>query len=190
MKFPTHEMGAVVPPESLSTIFSVVGHSVVLGVFLMIISIFTTLRTGAKKKNSDPLSPVDILYNSSNVLYFCVGMTTVMLLVNNSLARAFAIGAAIALVRFRIKMDTKNFAMCLFYGVIIGMACGVEQIELAYGLAGVFALLQIAMHLISKFVLDGVQTTAQKEIAAAKAAEAKAAAVVVPSSVLELKPTE
>ncbi|MEQ1878490.1 MAG: hypothetical protein ABL958_17750, partial [Bdellovibrionia bacterium] len=152
MKFPT-DMGPTLPPESFEMIMKIVGHSVLLGIVLMMISIITTLRTGAKTKKSELMTPVDILYNSSNVLYFCVGMTTVMLLVNNSLARAFAIGAAIALVRFRINMDTKNFAMCLFYGVIIGMACGVEQIELAYGLTAVFAVLQITMHVLSKYLV-------------------------------------
>ena len=70
------------------------------------------------------------------------------------MSRRKGIGAAIALVRFRIKMDTKNFAMCLFYGIIIGMACGVEQVELAYGLAGIFAVLQFTMLGISK-ILNG-----------------------------------
>jgi hypothetical protein len=133
-------------------------HSVILGVFLMTVTVFTTMRNGTKAagklpglKDTDP-SASDVLFNSSNVLYLCVGMTSVMLLVNNNLARAFAIGAAIALVRFRIKVDSKNFAMCLFYGVIIGMACGVDQTFLAYSLAGVFAILQVLILILAKIV--------------------------------------
>lgn len=164
--------------QDMMEILTLVAHSVGLGIALMFITIITSTRNGAKSKTQEPLTVNDVLFNSSNVLYLCVGMTSVMLLVNNNLARAFAIGAAIALVRFRIKMDSKNFAMCLFYGVIIGMAVGVEQVVLAYALTVVFGVLQASILLASKVVANRVvgPISVKKE-------EVKA-------SVLDLKPAE
>jgi hypothetical protein len=105
-----------------------------------------------------------MLYDSSNVLYLCVGMTSVMLLVNNNLARAFAIGAAIALVRFRIKVDSKNFGMCLFFGVVVGMACGVDQVPLAYALVGVFGMMQGLILILAKIIMRNAPATEAKVV--------------------------
>ena len=69
-----------------------------------------------------------MVLGSANVLFLCFGMTGIMILVNNNLARAFAIGAAIAVIRFRIKFDGKGLGSSLFFGVLVGMACGVGQV--------------------------------------------------------------
>lgn len=86
------------------------------------------------------VSYAELLLGSANVLFLCFGMTGIMILVNNNLARAFAIGAAIAVVRFRIKFNSQG--SMLFFGVLVGMACGVGQIATAVGVTFAYAILQ------------------------------------------------
>ncbi|MCM2323160.1 MAG: hypothetical protein NDJ90_07835 [Oligoflexia bacterium] len=81
------------------------------------------------------------LLASASVLFVCVGMTSVMILVNDNLARAFAIGAAIALIRFRVKMAGKFIGVGLFYAVLTGMACGLDRVDIAWSLALLFGIL-------------------------------------------------
>ena len=46
-----------------------------------------------------------------------------------------AIGAAMALIRFRIKVDTKTVNMGLFYRLLTGMAVGIDQVPIAYAIS-------------------------------------------------------
>jgi hypothetical protein len=119
-------------------------HAVGAGALLMLITacgtIWASSRIGGEESDG---SPAEIVLNSANVLFLSFGMAGVMLLVNNNLARAFAIGAAIALVRFRIKVSSKTLSMALFYGVLAGMACGVDRVHLAWGMVVTFGLLQL-----------------------------------------------
>jgi hypothetical protein len=126
------------------------GHSVALGLVLMLITWWASRQVHSRALPAAPgaaadekaLSPTDQVLSAANVMYLCFGMAGVMILVNNNLARAFAIGAAIALVRFRVKVDSKGPAMALFYGVLAGMACGVDRVAIGWGIAAVFALMQ------------------------------------------------
>ena len=86
------------------------------------------------------VSYAELLLGSANVLFLCFGMTGIMILVNNNLARAFAIGAAIAVIRFRIKFNSQG--SMLFFGVLVGMACGVGQLATAMGITFAYAALQ------------------------------------------------
>lgn len=135
------------------------GNSVTLGLILMLLTWWVNAHldatrpespaSGAKPRSED----LDGVMSASNVLFMCLGMTAVMILVNNNLARAFAIGAAIALVRFRIKMEGKFLGTSLFYGVLVGMACGVDRVDVAWGVSGLFAallLLVLALRSLSQ----------------------------------------
>ena len=94
------------------------------------------------KKTSNNL---EIFLGSSNLLFLCVGLTGVMLLVNNSLARAFAIAAALSLTRFRIKLDQKSINASLLFAILAGMACGLAQVRLAWMATGIYLALLIAI---------------------------------------------
>ena len=133
-------------PADLVRMMQLLLHSIGAGTALMLITVWGSSRVAARFQDPEehaPGGPAEIVLSSANVLFLCFGMTGVMLLVNNNLARAFAIGAAIALVRFRIKVTSKTLSMALFYGVLTGMACGVDRVELAWGIAGVFGILQV-----------------------------------------------
>ncbi len=85
----------------------------------------------------------ELILGSANVLFLCFGMTGIMILVNNNLARAFAIGAAVAMVRFRIKFDAQGLGSTLFFGVLVGMACGVGQPLTAFVITVAYGILQM-----------------------------------------------
>lgn len=150
--------------------------SLALGLSLMLLSIWAAKRISqiesnyvspeVSKENSlihfeqykkiskiTRLSTVEIILASSNVLFLCFGMAGIMILVNNSLARAFAIAAAIAVVRFRIKFDSQIMAATLFFGVLAGMACGVGQIPIAAFMTFCF----IALHILLSLVIHRIK---------------------------------
>lgn len=54
----------------------------------------------------------------------CVGGAFIWLVIGNSLVRAFGLGGALALIRYRTRVrDPKDMPLVLF-AMIIGMACG------------------------------------------------------------------
>lgn len=146
------EAAASGPAMDFSLALVSMGHAALLGAALMLMTVWSTYQTvapaasGAADSESEGVeTPAELILASANVLFLCFGMTAVMLLVNNNLARAFAIGAAIALVRFRIKVNSKALSMGLFYGVLTGMACGVGQVYIGYTIVAFFALLQLVV---------------------------------------------
>lgn len=56
----------------------------------------------------------------------CVGGSLIWLVIGNSLVRAFGLGGALALIRYRTRVrDPKDMPLVLF-SMIIGMACGLQ----------------------------------------------------------------
>ncbi len=123
----------------------IMGNSVILGILLMMIGIWVAnrLKTKPLKPGGDLNTQMsEIVLGAGNYLFLTIGMTVVMVLVNNNLARAFAIGAAISLVRLRIKVDGKGQGTTLLMAVLVGMACGVDKIIMAWCLMLTYAVLQ------------------------------------------------
>ena len=73
-----------------------------------------------------------------------------MILVNNNLARAFSIGAAIALVRFRIKLGRKGAAANILFGIIGGIACGLNEITLAWLITLLYLFITASVSFITR----------------------------------------
>jgi hypothetical protein len=124
--------------------------SVGLGALLTLVNVLITTWMPKSAVAPDPDAPSSsaaVLLSSANIVFLCVGVTGVMLLVASDLARAFAVGAAIALVRFRIKMS-EGSGSSLFFALIVGMACGVNHVRIAAQLALIFIILQFAMLLM------------------------------------------
>lgn len=109
-------------------------NAILIGSMLSVITGWINHRFNGKSKAIEN----DALVAASSVVFLCVGMSVVMILVEDNLARAFAIGAAVALVRFRVKMAGKFLGIAMLYGVLTGMACGVGRTDIAWALAGVF----------------------------------------------------
>jgi hypothetical protein len=125
-------------------------HAVLNGAVLMFLCwrMSQAVKTDSGKRKKE----ADFITSSANVLFLCVGMTAVMILVNDNIARAFAIGAAVALVRFRIKMAGKFLGAALFYAVLVGMACGVSRVDLAWAVTLVFAMIVESLGLARKLM--------------------------------------
>ncbi len=134
-------------------------NAVVIGLILMFTTLFTMFKLPPKKENTK-VDLMDLVLNAMMVLFLCFGMTGIMILVSNNLARAFAIGAAIALVRFRVRVDQPGFSAGLFFSVVTGMACGVDQVYTAWILAVIFCVFQIsAMELVQWYQLKKKRET-------------------------------
>lgn len=150
-----HAMESDVAAVSITASLEALGNSAVLGMLLMAITVWVTLATTTTKESTEkPLTTADLITNSANVLFICFGMTGMLLLVNNNIARAFAIAATIALVRFKIKVDSKIMSMSMFYAVLTGMACGVGHSFIGYVLVLFFGLLQFTVLAAVKFAVS------------------------------------
>ena len=126
------------------------------------------------KKTSNNL---EIFLGSSNLLFLCVGLTGVMLLVNNSLARAFAIAAALSLTRFRIKLDQKSINASLLFAILAGMACGLAQVRLAWMATGIYLGLLIAILIMVNLLKPKSAEVIEKPAKPEKVAKPEAPAV-------------
>jgi hypothetical protein len=144
-------------------VLTLVSHSIFLGLFLAIMTYFSALyllqfRISDKLKSPDqnPKGKPENFKNQmimgcANILFLCVGMTGVMILVNNNLARAFAIGAALALVRFRVSLEDKSMGANLLFGIIAGISCGLNEMPVAYILTGAYTFLQFVVLVFIKY---------------------------------------
>ncbi len=137
---------------NLTEILVHVGNSLLLGIILSIVTyITTTLMLKLEKNEELGYKKIhQLIFGSANILYLTVGLTGIMLLVNNNLARAFAIGASLALVRFRVKLSQKAVDSNFLFGIITGIACGLKEITLGWVITIVYILLQTSLYLIVK----------------------------------------
>lgn len=131
-------------PIAFETFLTHLGHSVGIGVLLMAVTLLTSWPI-AKEDTEEKANLSDLTLESGNLIFLCAGITGVMVLVNNDIARAFAIGAAIALVRFRVRME-KATASGYFFALIAGMACGVDSLDIGWALATVYSILKITVY--------------------------------------------
>lgn len=135
-------------PSSMNYLraFAQLGHSILLGILLMMLTIWIGQRTAKlQNRTKDKDRSSESLQGAINVLFFCFGMTGIMILVDDNIARAFAIGATIALVRFRVKMGNSMLSTAFLFSVVIGMACGVGNIPIAWSIALLYGLVTICL---------------------------------------------
>jgi uncharacterized membrane protein YhiD involved in acid resistance len=74
----------------------------------------------------------------------CVAGAIVMVIIGNSVARAFGVAGAAGIVRFRTPVEDPKDTTILFILVGLGMACGVGLLEVA-GLSTVFICLVLVV---------------------------------------------
>ena len=137
---------------SIDVIQSNLGLAVILGLLLAFSTYYTNLYTLFGEDRISPKNKVKLLFGASNILFLCIGLAGVMILVNNNLARAFSIGASLALVRFRVKMGQKNPGSNLLFGVLAGVACGLNEKTVAVYMVVIYIILQLALLLIARFL--------------------------------------
>ncbi|MFQ5464396.1 MAG: DUF4956 domain-containing protein [Thermodesulfobacteriota bacterium] len=88
-------------------------------------------------------------YSQSFVLtliYVSAIVSTVMMIIGNSLARAFALVGALSIIRFRtVVKDTKDTAF-VFFALAVGMAAGTSNYFIAVAAALLISILAVVLH--------------------------------------------
>ncbi|MDC0253531.1 hypothetical protein OAK75_01435 [Bacteriovoracales bacterium] len=133
---------------SLSELIIILFHSFAIGASLCIVTYFTS-RSLLKDAKGPSEEKIELILGTVNIMYLCTGMTSVMILVNNNLARAFAIGAAIALIRFRIKLSRNMSNSNVLFSIVCGIACGLNEVGLAWLSTGAYFLITILLWIIT-----------------------------------------
>jgi len=138
----TAMMGKLFDTESIIVqtpfieIVKLLGLSTLLGTVLVIFTFYTnvSIRT-SKDKTVTVNDRIRNVVSAANLLFICVGLTAAMLLLNNNIVRAFAVVAAITLVRFRVRLDNaKEFNAALLFAVLTGMSIGLKELVLSFTL--------------------------------------------------------
>lgn len=127
----------------LKEVISILGHSILIG-FVLALATYFVGRYLEKKFSLVSVGAVEQpreIIGAMNLMFLTVGLCGLMILINNSFLRAFAIVATIAVVRFRVKLDSKALGSAMIFAILAGMACGVRELGLAYISVGVFLLL-------------------------------------------------
>lgn len=96
----------------------------------LLVSLLCGQAVGWVYARSSPLLSYSQTFVQSLALLTMV-VTVVMMVVGDSLARAFGLAAALAVVRFRTPVKDARDAVFLFFGVAIGMASGSGSFLLA-----------------------------------------------------------
>lgn len=134
-------------PNDLASIFAplfrslpplVTGAAAVIGAFLLALPVaFVYVRT----RNS-------LRYDQSlvqTVIMLPVVITSILIVVQNSLALAFSLAGIVAAVRFRNNLKDSRDAVYIFAAVGVGFAAGVGQLAIATFLSLFFSLLELVL---------------------------------------------
>ena len=134
---------------------NVMAHSITLGFILVAVTfVYSKALENLSEENSEKLGPkksgLQAFIGSCNLLFLSVGLTGIMILINDNLVRAFSIVAALALIRFRIKVDHKKVTTPILFAMLSGMACGAQEISLAWASLLVYAFLATGTYLMMR----------------------------------------
>jgi hypothetical protein len=99
---------------------------------------------------------------SYTIILLTLGGSLVWLLVADSIVRAFGIAGALSVIRYRTRVQDPKDTTLLFFGVIIGMACGLHSYAVA-ALGTLFiSVVLAAIRLVNDLTLRGEATPAVK----------------------------
>lgn len=76
----------------------------------------------------------------SNILILPITVTSIVVVVQNSLALAFSLGGIAGAVRFKNSLKSSGDALFILLSVGIGLACGIGAAELAFVMSLAFSL--------------------------------------------------
>jgi hypothetical protein len=80
---------------------------------------------------------------AQSLVFLTTLMSLVMLIVGDTLSRAFGAVGILSMMRFRIKFKSPTEPMILLGGVVVGMACGTGMARVAIAGALVLCLLNL-----------------------------------------------
>lgn len=116
---------------TVGAVISVLGSALLLGVVLSLVYIFSSRKERYSRGLSITLIVLPII------------ISTVIMLVSDSFARAFGLAGAFSIIRFRSTQGNPKDLAYIFAGLAIGLACG-----MGYILAGVIITVIICVVLL------------------------------------------
>lgn len=149
----TNAAGVLPNIEIVSVIAHTVAAGVVIGSFAYVLDYVLS-----KKSNNTEQDPVQRLINACNLLLVCVGVGGMMLLIEQSLIRAVVLFAAIAVVRFRVRVSEKSLGSSFFFAVIAGMAGGLGEFNLTWLFTSLFVGISLVLSMVFRFAVPNHQT--------------------------------
>lgn len=134
-------------PNDVSSIFAplfrslpplAIGAAAVIGAFLLALPVaFVYVRTRNSLKYDQSLV--------QTVIMLPVVITSILIVVQNSLALAFSLAGIVAAVRFRNNLKDSRDAVYIFAAVGVGFAAGVGQLAIATFLSLFFSSLELIL---------------------------------------------
>ena len=126
----------------------------------------------------------------STILILPVTVTSIVIIVQNSLSLAFALGGIAGAVRFKNSLKSSGDALYILLSVGIGLAAGTGAAELAYVMSMAFSLSFVVLWLseygerqgMKRYMSDFDPNDEASKANAAAAAAAASAAIVPPPS--------
>jgi uncharacterized membrane protein YhiD involved in acid resistance len=108
----------------------------------------------------------------------CLGGALIWVIVGNNLARAFGLGGALSLIRFRTPVRDPKDTVVVFFSIIIGMACGLGQYSTALIGTGVLGIILTFMRRarFGRMPNDLIQMQQEKKLEKERARKEKKAA--------------
>jgi len=104
---------------------------------LAIGGIYQLTYTGSRRRYRKSMVQTQIL--------LCLGGALIWIIVGNNLARAFGLGGALSLIRFRTPVPNPKDTTVVFFSIIIGMAAGLGQYATAMVGTGAFGLMMVVL---------------------------------------------
>jgi hypothetical protein len=118
---------ALVPPSELPFVWP---HALDAPLRLVAAALIGFAVTAAQRRTARAAQPPAMPHAQ---ILLCISGALMMLLINDSLARAFGIAGAASLVRFRTPVDDPRDAAVMFLLIGLGMASGAGALALAAG---------------------------------------------------------
>ena len=128
---------AVPPPAHGLSAGIVVGIAMLSTVLLMLPVLWVYALTRQKKGYQQSMV--------QTLLILPIVVAAVVILVKNSVALAFSLGGIVGAIAFRNRLEDTKDAVYVFLAIVIGLACGVEVISVAFALSVFFNLLIVAL---------------------------------------------
>lgn len=125
-------------------------NAFVLGFLLMLATQFF-LRKWDDKDRLTRRRVRALLIAGSSQIFYCVGITALLFLVEKSLVRALIMIAIFTLFRFRVQVTFETFTSSLLFSLVIGLSCGSLKLMLAWVIFGVYILILALLLVKAKF---------------------------------------
>ncbi|MGH9661442.1 MAG: DUF4956 domain-containing protein [Bryobacteraceae bacterium] len=114
-----------------------------LGLLKMAVAAFIGLTITAVHKRYHRGKPMTLSLEQTEML-LCISGALMMIIIGDSVARAFGVAGAASIVRFRTPVDDPKDTIIMFLSLGLGMACGLAAFGLAL-LATIFVCGMLAL---------------------------------------------